>query len=118
VSVHASGGVAIRDAAAIPIDLELVASRQLLYTPVIARVELAPGDRALVAQGESVIAGTPLAKRLRDRQLTEAPVLVGDDPRRRATASKARARAVAPRRVAPSRRARVPRPALAVATAR
>ena len=62
--------------------LELVASRRLVVGPVIARIELAPGDRALVAVGEPVMAGTPVAERLRDTTLGEAPVLPGEDPRR------------------------------------
>jgi hypothetical protein len=62
--------------------LELVAVRRLLSGSVIARVDLAPGDRALVGTGEPVIAGAPLAERLRDAQLTDTPVMPGEDPRR------------------------------------
>jgi hypothetical protein len=61
--------------------LELVPVRPLLVGSIVAHVELSPGDRALVGAGEPVIAGAPLAERLRDVQLAEAPVLPGDDPR-------------------------------------
>ncbi len=62
--------------------IELVVARPLISGPVVAQIELAPGDRALVAAGEAVVAGTPLAERLRDAVLADAPVLPGDDPRR------------------------------------
>lgn len=65
-----------------PPGLELIALRPLLRSPVVARLDLAPGDRALVAAGEPVIAGTPLVERLRDPHLDEAPALTGEDPRR------------------------------------
>jgi hypothetical protein len=82
MSIRATGGAAIRRPDELPAGLELVAPRELLHVPVVARVELAPGDRALVEPGESVIAGSPLAERLRDARLVEAPVLAGEDPRR------------------------------------
>ncbi len=65
-----------------PPGIELVPVRPFLLPGVVARVGLAPGDRALVAPGEPVIAGTPLAERLRDPQLGEAPALPGEDHRR------------------------------------
>ncbi len=61
---------------------ELVAARTLLSGPVVAQIDLAPGDRALVGQGETVVAGTPIAERLRDAVLADVPVLPGEDPRR------------------------------------
>lgn len=82
MSIRATGGVAVRGADDLPVGLELVAPRRLLHAPVTARVELGPGDRALVGPGERVMAGTPLAERLRDPQLVEAPALAGEDPRR------------------------------------
>jgi hypothetical protein len=49
-----------------PAGLELVARRRLTASPVDVTFRLAPGDRPLVAVGESVGPGTPLAERLRD----------------------------------------------------
>jgi len=46
--------------------LELIARRPLTEAPVDVTFRLAPGDRPLVAMGESVGPGTPLAERLRD----------------------------------------------------
>jgi hypothetical protein len=46
--------------------LSLVPPRQLLVTAVDAGFDLHPGDRALVADGESIVAETPIADRLRD----------------------------------------------------
>ena len=61
-----------------PPGLELVAARPFLIGPVVARFDLAAGDRPLVAPGEVVIAGTPVAERLRDPRLAELPSS-GDD---------------------------------------
>jgi hypothetical protein len=65
-----------------PADLELVAGRRWLVEPFSTWVELAPGDRALVGEGEVVTAGMPIAERLRDRRLDEAPAIADRDPRR------------------------------------
>lgn len=46
--------------------LDLVRSRPVLVGPVEARFPLRPGDRPLVAMGEAVVRGAPLADRLRD----------------------------------------------------
>jgi hypothetical protein len=46
--------------------LELVVARPLLVTTPLVRFPLAPGDRALVLDGEEVAAGTTLARRYRD----------------------------------------------------
>jgi hypothetical protein len=80
----AAGPIAAGPNAAGPIAAGLVhvPSRPFLVGSITSWVELAPGDRALVAPGEAVIAGTPLAERLRDAQLTDAPTLAGDDPRK------------------------------------
>lgn len=51
--------------------LALVPSRRLFETPVDVRFRLAPGDRALVATGESVVAGAPILERLRDARLIQ-----------------------------------------------
>jgi hypothetical protein len=51
--------------------LELVAARPLLDAPVDVRLALAPGDRALVGPGEEIVAGAPIAERLRDARLEE-----------------------------------------------
>jgi hypothetical protein len=53
------------------VGLELVAARSLLDAPVDVRLTLTPGDRALVGPGEDVVAGAPVAERLRDPRLEE-----------------------------------------------
>lgn len=60
---------------------ELVAARPFVVDVPLVRIPLGPGDRALVAAGESVVAGTPLVERLRDPRLEEVPVSA-DDRRR------------------------------------
>ncbi len=81
MSLRATAGASLRHGEVAPPGLELVAVRPVLRSPVVARVDLAPGDRVLVAPGEPVIAGTPLVERLRDPHLDEAPALAGEDPR-------------------------------------
>jgi hypothetical protein len=54
-------------------DLGFVATRRLVDGPVDVTIALAPGDRPLVEAGESVVAGAPVAERLRDPQLSEVP---------------------------------------------
>ena len=51
---------------ALPGGLSLVAARRVVIGPVDATFALRPGDRALVAHGEAVVRGAPLADRLRD----------------------------------------------------
>jgi hypothetical protein len=58
---------------AVPPGLDLVALRPLVIAPVEARVPLQPGDRCLVADGESLAAGTSIAELLRDGHLEEIP---------------------------------------------
>jgi hypothetical protein len=65
----------------VPPGLELVATRPFLVGPLLVRFALAPGDRSLVAAGEVVIGGTPIAERLRDPRLGEVPT--GPDDGRR-----------------------------------
>jgi hypothetical protein len=77
-----AGSVRDRAAAATPAPgLELVPARPFLTAPVVAWVDLSPGDRALVAPGEVVIAGTPLAERLRDPHLADGPTVSGSEER-------------------------------------
>jgi hypothetical protein len=57
-----------------PADLGLVRLRRLLEGPVAVTFPLAPGDRALVAAGESVVPGAPIIERVRDPRLVDALV--------------------------------------------
>jgi hypothetical protein len=57
-----------------PTDLGLVRLRRLVDGPIDVTLPLAPGDRALVAAGESIVAGTPVIEKVRDPQLTEVLV--------------------------------------------
>lgn len=61
-------------------DLAMVPFRRLIESPVDAVFGLAPGDRALVEAGESVVVGGPIAERLRDPRLEEVSVLASADP--------------------------------------
>jgi hypothetical protein len=54
--------------------LGLVRRRRLLEGPVDVTFPLEPGDRALVAAGESVVAGTPILDRVRDVRLVDRVV--------------------------------------------
>lgn len=62
-------------------DLALVATRRLLDGAVDVAFHLRPGDRPLVASGESVVVGAPIVERLRDPQLIEVAVPPSVDPR-------------------------------------
>jgi hypothetical protein len=62
-------------------DLGLVSPRRLIDGPVEITFPLAPGDRALVAAGETVVAGAPIAERVRDPVLTDQLVPASADPR-------------------------------------
>lgn len=57
--------------------LELIPGRRLFRDAVTAWFELAPGDRPLVAPGDAVAAGDPLAERLRATKLAEVVVPAG-----------------------------------------
>jgi hypothetical protein len=57
-----------------PADLGLVRVRRLLDGPIDVTFPLAPGDRALVAAGESVVAGAPIIERVRDARLSDVIV--------------------------------------------
>lgn len=52
-------------------DVRLVPARKLIESPLDVTFRLAPGDRPLVAAGESVVVGAPIAERLRDPSLEE-----------------------------------------------
>ncbi|HEX2470853.1 MAG TPA: hypothetical protein VHK05_09705 [Candidatus Limnocylindrales bacterium] len=60
--------------AAPPADLGLVKLRRLVEGPVDVTFPLGPGDRALVAAGESVVPGAPIIERVRDIRLVDALV--------------------------------------------
>ncbi|MFZ5854135.1 MAG: hypothetical protein ACOYXS_06495 [Chloroflexota bacterium] len=53
--------------------LELVAPRTLVLGTPVAWLALTPGDRPLVAAGESVLAGAPLAERVRRGRVAAVP---------------------------------------------
>jgi hypothetical protein len=74
-------GHAPEDTAAEPIapgeprtDLGIIRMRRLLEGPVDVTIPLAPGDRALVAAGESVVPGAPIVERIRDPRLIDVVV--------------------------------------------
>lgn len=59
--------------------IEFLPPRSLVVGPVTAFFPLAPGDRALVAAGEAVVAGAPLAEIIRDgRTVALDPSVDGD----------------------------------------
>ena len=62
-------------------DVRLVPARRLISAPIDATFRLAPGDRPLVAAGDSVVVGAPIAERLRDPRLDEHEIPPGIDPR-------------------------------------
>ncbi len=62
-------------------DLGLVSARRLIDPPPEITFSLAPGDRALVAPGETVVAGAPIAERVRDPLLIDRVVPPSADPR-------------------------------------
>jgi hypothetical protein len=62
-------------------DIRLVGLRTVVHEHVEIRFPLAPGDRVLVAPGETVVAGAPIVERLRDARLTEVSVSGSTDPR-------------------------------------
>jgi len=61
-------------------DIRLVRARPLVVAPVDVVYRLAPGDRPLVAAGESVVVGAPIAERLRDPSLEEIHVAGALEP--------------------------------------
>ena len=61
-------------------DVRLVASRPLVVSPVDVVFRLTPGDRPLVAAGDSVVVGAPIAERIRDPSLEEVHVPDSPEP--------------------------------------
>lgn len=61
-------------------DLGLVRRRRLLEAPVEITFPLAPGDRALVAPGESVVPGAPIIERVRDTRMSDVVVPSASEP--------------------------------------
>ena len=53
--------------------LDLVTSRPLVSEAIEIGFRLAPGDRPIVAPGDAIVAGTPIAERLRDARLVPLP---------------------------------------------
>lgn len=64
-----------------PADLGLVRVRRLLDGPIDVTFPVAPGDRALVAAGESVVAGAPIIERLRDARMSDVVVPESSEPK-------------------------------------
>jgi hypothetical protein len=62
-------------------DARLVSARPLVIAPVDVVFRLAPGDRPLVAAGDSVVVGAPIAERLRDAGLDEVRLPEGVEAR-------------------------------------
>ncbi len=77
---HVTTGFPIADEPATA-DLGLVSARRLIDPPPEITFSLAPGDRALVAPGETVVAGAPIAERVRDPLLIDRVVPASSDPR-------------------------------------
>lgn len=61
-------------------DVRLVPSRPLVAAPVDVVFRLAPGDHALVAAGDSVVVGAPIAERVRNPTLEEVHVAATQEP--------------------------------------
>lgn len=63
-----------------PPGLGLVRRRPLLESPVEVTFPIAPGDRPLVAVGESVVTGAPIVEHVRDPQLVDRVVPAAAEP--------------------------------------
>lgn len=61
-------------------DIRLVPSRPLVAAPVDVIFRLVPGDRPLIAAGDSVVVGAPIAERVRDPGFEELQVAANLDP--------------------------------------
>jgi len=62
--------------------LDLVARRPVVAGPTEILFRLAPGDRALVSAGDAILAGSPIAERLRDARTIEvASSAAGEEAR-------------------------------------
>lgn len=75
--LNGSGAVA---RAGSPPDLGLVSARRLIGGPAEITFGMTPGDRALVAAGETVVAGAPIVERIRDAQLSDQVIPASADP--------------------------------------
>jgi len=62
--------------------IDLVARRALLAPSIVMGFRLHPGDRPLVATGDTVVAGTTIAERIRDPHLVDVPVAAVEDDAR------------------------------------
>jgi hypothetical protein len=62
-------------------DLRLVPARRLIESPVDVIFAIAPGDRALIDAGASVVVGAPIAEQLRDPRLEDKVVTEPVEPR-------------------------------------
>jgi hypothetical protein len=62
--------------------IDLVARRALLAPSIVMGFRLHPGDRPIVATGDTVVAGTTIAERIRDPRLVEVPAAATDDDAR------------------------------------
>lgn len=61
-------------------DLGIVRMRRLLESPIEVTFPLAPGDRALVAAGETVVPGAPIVERVRDPRIDDVVVPASSEP--------------------------------------
>lgn len=61
-------------------DLGIVRMRRLLESPIEVTFPLAPGDRALVAAGETVVPGAPIVERVRDPRIDDVAVPASSEP--------------------------------------
>ena len=59
--------------------LELVHERVVLDGPIEVTFRLTPGDRALVSAGDAIVAGAPIAERLRDPRVVELAAGAADE---------------------------------------
>ena len=71
---------AVEDPGAARRDLGVVRMRRLVEAPIEVSFALAPGDRALVAAGESVVPGAPIIERVRDPRMSDVVVPPASDP--------------------------------------
>ena len=63
-------------------ELARVAGRRVIVFSPLIRFRLNPGDRALVAAGDSIVPGMPIAERTPDASLVDVGSLVSAEPGR------------------------------------
>ena len=73
-----SGSARLADAGVSP-DLARVAGRRILVFSPTIRYRLEPGDRALVAPGDAIVPGTPIAERTLEPELVEVGRIISAD---------------------------------------